>query len=314
MLRVVPTLPLPAVFLILATAGCSAPGSQTPDAASAAVLASPAHLEAVEEWREGRIGRLQSETGWLSLVGLHWLDPGENRFGTGSDHEVVLPEGTAPELAGSLFLEEKKVLLRVAAGVRITLEGEPVVERELRSDAEGSPDVLRLNDLYFYVIERGERVGIRVKDPNSPVRRDFHGIDYFPVDSSYRMELPLERFDAPRPFGVPDVLGQTQPYIALGTVTFAREGKEWTLTPVVSELEDRNLFIIFGDLTNGKETYGAGRFLYADLREDDVVELDFNRTYNPPCVFTPFATCPLPPRENRLALRIEAGEKNYAGH
>ena len=294
----------PAVALFAAVlVGCSSPPVADPD-----------HVRELEDWRAGRVTRLQSGTGWLSLAGLHWLEPGENRFGTGEDNEIVLPQGTAPDLAGTFVLEDGRVRVRAEAGAGLTMADEPVTEREMASDHESSPDILRVRDLRLYVIQRGERIGIRVKDPDSPVLRDFHGLDHFPIDSSYRMRLPLQRYETMREISVPSVLGTSEPWLAPGYVEFERDGRQWQLIPVVYEADDRDLFFIFGDLTNGVETYGAGRFLYGELGEDDMVALDFNRSYNPPCVFTPFATCPLPPPENRLTLRIEAGEKSYAPH
>ncbi|TDI13658.1 MAG: DUF1684 domain-containing protein [Acidobacteria bacterium] len=284
-------------------AGCSSPPVADPD-----------HVQEIEEWREARVKRLQSETGWLTLVGLHWLEPGENRFGTDKDNEVVLPEGTAPGLVGTFVLEDGRVRVRAESGVGLTLAEEPVTERPLASDHDGPPDILRVRDLHLYVIQRGERIGIRVKDSNSPVLRDFHGLDYFPVDTRYRMQLPFQRYESAREISIPSVLGTSEPSLALGFVEFELEGRQWTLVPVVSDADDRDLFFIFGDLTNGKETYGAGRFVYGELGDDDTVSLDFNKSYNPPCVFTPFATCPLPPPENRLTLRILAGERTYSAH
>ncbi len=294
----------PCVALLTALlVGCSSPPVADPD-----------HVLEIEDWRAGRVMRLQSETGWLTLAGLHWLEPGENRFGTGGDNEIVLPEGTAPGLAGTFVLEDGRVRVRAEPGAGLTVADEPVTERQLASDLEGAPDVLRVRDLRLYVIQRGERIGIRVKDPDSPVLRDFHGLDHFPIDSSYRMRLPLQRYESMREISVPSVLGTSEPALAPGYVEFERDGRKWQLVPVVEDADDQDLFFIFGDLTNGVETYGAGRFVYGQLGEDDMVALDFNKSYNPPCVFTPFATCPLPPPENRLLLRIEAGEKSYVLH
>jgi uncharacterized protein (DUF1684 family) len=143
---------------------------------------------------------------------------------------------------------------------------------------------------------------------------EFQGLDYYPIDPEQRMRLELVRYEPPKEVSVPNVLATPVPMLAPGYVEFERDGKTWTLTPVVNDPTDTDMFFIFGDLTNGPETYGAGRFLHGDLGEDGFVEVDFNKAYNPPCAFTAFATCPLPLEENRLMLRIEAGEKKYGGH
>jgi uncharacterized protein (DUF1684 family) len=273
------------------------------------------YVREIQEWRGRRVERLRSETGWLTVVGLVWLEPGENRFGTGEDNRIVLPEGTAPEAAGSFFLEEEAVRVRAEEGVTLTLDDQAVTEQAIRTDHhEDGPDVLRLGDLSLYIIERSGRFGVRIKDPNHAARREFQGLDYYPIDPAYRMRLELVPYDPPKEVSVPNVLGTPVPMLAPGYVEFQRDGKTWKLTPVVGDPSQTSLFFIFGDLTNGAETYGAGRFLYGDLGEDGVVDLDFNKAYNPPCVFTPFATCPLPPKDNRLTLRIEAGEKKYGDH
>jgi hypothetical protein len=265
-------------------------------------------------WRKNRDTRLRSETGWLTLVGLHWLQPGDNRFGSDPALAVRLPAGKSPALAGSLFVEGDRVRLVPAAGVAIQLDGKPAGERQLADDVDGKPDVLQLGDLRFHLVRRGARIGVRVRDPQSPLRASFKGMDYFPADPAYRIEATFHPHDTPRKIQVPTVLGTTETMDALGRVRFTLAGKEHWLEPVVEDPAHPALFFIFKDGTSGRETYAAGRFLYAEMPKDGRVILDFNKAYNPPCVFTPYATCPLPPKQNWLDARIEAGEKSFAHH
>jgi uncharacterized protein len=264
-------------------------------------------------WRDKRNTRLASESGWLTLVGLHWLQPGDNAFGSDPSNPVPLPEGKAPKIAGVLTLADGRVHLRAAPGSGLTIDGKPVVEKDLRDDMSDNTDAMNIGDLTFYVIKRDDRVGIRVKDKNSPVRTSFKGIDYFPADPKWRVTATFVPYDTPKKVAVPTVLGTTDMMDAPGLVTFTIDGRALSLQPVVEDPKEPTLFFIFKDGTSAKETYGAGRFLYADMPKDGRVVLDFNQAYNPPCAFTPYATCPLPPKENWLPIRVEAGEKTYAG-
>jgi uncharacterized protein (DUF1684 family) len=265
-----------------------------------------------EAWRAERLARLKSDNGWLSLVGLHWLKEGENRFGTSQANAVVLPEGTTQATAGSFFLEKGRVRVHADPLAELTLEGESVVERVLKSDADGEPDLLRLGRLRLFVIKRGERFAVRVKDPQSPALKAFHGVEYFPADARYRVVATFVPYDPPKDVAVPTILGTVETMKAPGKVTFTLEGKQVSLVPVLEAPDANELFFIFKDGTSGKETYPAGRYLYTPLPENGKVVLDFNRAYNPPCAFTSYATCPFPTKENTLAVRIEAGEKAYA--
>jgi len=271
------------------------------------------HVADIESWRAEREERLRSDTGWLTVVGLYWLEPGENSFGNGADNRVVLPEGRGPEVAGSFILADDKVTVRAGADSGVTLEGETVTEHELRTDADGNPDVLELDDLKFYVIQRVDRYGVRVKDPRSDMLREFTGVESFQVDSSYRVEATFVPYDPPKEVQIATVVGTVQPMLTPGRVEFRLNGEELSLEPMVGEPDDEEYFFIFRDGTSGKETYGAGRYLYTEAARDGRVILDFNKAYNPPCAFTPYATCPLPPPQNRLPIRVEAGEKVY-GH
>jgi uncharacterized protein (DUF1684 family) len=273
----------------------------------------PDYRAGIESWRAERDERLRSETGWLTVVGLHWLEPGENSFGSGPGNPIVLPEGRGPETAGSFVLGADGVTLRADAGSGITLDGETVTERELRADADGTPNMLELDDLTFYVIKRGDRFGIRVKDPRSEMLSDFTGVESFPIDPSYRVEATFVPYDPPKEVQIATVVGTVQPMLTPGRVEFTLNGEKLALEPMVDKPDDESYFFIFRDGTSGKETYGAGRYLYTEAARDGRLILDFNKAYNPPCVFTPFATCPLPPPQNRMPIRVEAGEKVY-GH
>lgn len=284
------------------------------------LLASLAVLAAVPDsysrehaaWRKAREARLAAEGGWLSVVGLDWLSEGENRFGADPSHPVVLPAGKAPALAGVLVVTGSKVSVKAAPGAGITLDGQPVDTRELRTDADGKPDVLRLGSLAFHVIKRGDRLGVRLKDADSAARRAFKGIPAYAVKPAYRIEGRFVPYEPPKEIPVASVIGTTEPMRCPGKVVFRLGGREVSLEPVLESGSDE-LFFIFRDATSGRQTYPAGRFLYAPLPKDGKVLLDFNRAVNPPCAFTAFATCPLPPRQNWLPVPVPAGEKNV-GH
>jgi uncharacterized protein (DUF1684 family) len=200
-----------------------------------------------------------------------------------------------------------------APGAGVSVDGKPVTSQALRSDADGDQTLLTLGSLSFYVIQRGDRVGVRVKDSQSEARKDFHGIESFPIDPKWRVEARLEPYDPPKSIPVPNVLGSVEPGECPGALVFQINGKTYRLDPIL-EKGERDLFVIFADRTNGTQTYGAGRFLYASPPIDGRTTLDFNKAYNPPCVFTLYATCPLPPPQNRLPIRVEAGEKAYGKH
>jgi uncharacterized protein len=266
----------------------------------------------VESWRAQRQARLQAEDGWLSVAGLFWLKQGDNSCGSRRGSTVRLPEG-APEKAGSFVLDAGQVRFRVEPGVAASLDGKPFREGALRSDTKGSPEVVRIGQLALSIIERGGRIGVRLKDNGSARRREFAGLTWFPVDEAYRITA---RFVASAPgttLDITNVLGQSEALPSPGEAVFSIGGRELRLTPVLEEPDAKELFFIFRDKTSARETYGAGRFLYTELPQDGRLVLDFNEAYSPPCAFTPYATCPLPPKRNRLPVRIEAGEK-FSSH
>ncbi|MDE3246019.1 MAG: DUF1684 domain-containing protein [Acidobacteriota bacterium] len=271
-------------------------------------------LRELEQWRKTRDANLRRENGWLTLVGLDWLSEGENSFGSDPSNAVPLPGGKAPAKAGVLLLDHGIVRVKAAPEANLTLNGKPVSEQVLKSDAEGAPDILSLGHLSFYVIKRGDRFGIRVKDSESPVRLNFKGIASFPADHAYQVVADFVPYATPKEVHIPTVLGTEDIMLAPGFVRFKLLGKVLTLEPVIEDPKAPELFFIFRDKTSGKTTYPAGRFLYAAMPKDGKVVLDFNRSYNPPCAFTPFATCPLPPPQNRLPIAVKAGEKTYGHH
>ncbi|RKG79568.1 DUF1684 domain-containing protein [Corallococcus exercitus] len=268
---------------------------------------------ATQAWQAERLQRLTSPDGWLTLVGLTWLKEGEQKAGSAPDSEVPLP-APVPAQAGTFTRQGDTVRFQPAAGAAFTLEGKPFTGGALKTDEKGAPDVLRLGSVSFQVIRRADRLGVRVKDAEAAARKQFHGIPLYPASAAWKVEARLVPDEKPRMLSVPTVLGTVEEMKSAGTLVFTVAGKEYRLMPVAEEGSDE-LFIIFGDETNRDATYGAGRFLEAPLPDKDGrVVLDFNRAYNPPCAFTRFATCPLPPRGNRLALRVEAGEKRAGDH
>jgi uncharacterized protein (DUF1684 family) len=286
-------------------------------ALSSGALASTSETERadVAQWRATRLAQLTGETGWLTLVGLFWLDPGENTFGRDAGNALVLDSHHLAARAGSFFLTGGKVRFVARPDAHITLDGKPVTSIDLVSDLVSSPTILESGSLQFYVIERDGHVGIRARDRDNPLRRSFRGLTYFPVDSGWAFEARFEPYPPGRRIPIANVLGMQEDMDCPGALVFTKDGKEYRLDAVLESPDDKQLFIMFADGTSTHETYGGGRFLYVPLPRGGTTRLDFNKAYNPPCVCNNFATCPLPPPQNRLSVRIEAGEKKYGdGH
>jgi len=263
------------------------------------------HRAAVIDWWAQRDERLRDPDGWLTLVGLYWLQPGENRFGADASNDILLYGRDVPAHAGSLWLDDGVVKLQAYG------ETEPRPE-PLEPDVSGEPTVIEAGSLHMYVIQRGQRMGLRVRDHESPAIGAFKGMDHFPIDPSWRVSGRLLPAEPGERLEIIDVTGDIGFEETPGTVQFERAGRTWSLAALPGDDDERRIWLVFGDQTNGKETYGGGRFLYSEpLAGDGSVVLDFNLAYNPPCVFSPYATCPLPPPQNRLALRIEAGERDF---
>ncbi|WP_448098601.1 DUF1684 domain-containing protein [Luteibacter yeojuensis] len=275
-------------------------------------MLSLAEIASVESARAERLALLTAPGGWLSLVGLEWLQPGPNRIGSGPDNDIVLKAG--PERLGVLTLDERgTALFDPAKGSGVLVDGMDVERTVLVDDASPgqAPTEVRFGSAHFFVIARDGRKALRVKDENAATRTSFQGLDYFPIDPTWRVVADWVPFDPPMELEMGTVLGTIEKEKVPGKAVFVREGKTFELFPV-QETPDA-LFFVFADLTSGKETYGAARFLDTPLAKDGKLVIDFNEARNPPCVFTPYATCQLAPPENRLDVRVTAGELNYRG-
>ena len=274
------------------------------------------HRKEIEEWREQRLTRLQRDDGWLTLAGLFWLKEGENRFGTDSTNVIVLPRGTGPSVAGSIWLDKGLTRLVSQVESKVSYRDSTVTALSMINDADkAGSTIVSLGTVSFYVIKRGNQIGVRVKDKENPARLHFAGLEYFPIDLKWRVEATFVPYVPPKQIEIVDMVGITETSACPGSLKFELDGKQYTIDPVIERGSEDKLFLMLADETNRKETYAVGRQLYTPLPgADNKVIIDFNKAYNWPCVFTPYATCPIAPRQNHLALRIEAGEKMYKGH
>jgi len=274
---------------------------------SAPIVFGQGYEKQILDWRAKYQEKLLADDGWLTVAGLSWLSDGVNTVGTGEGFDVRLTPSFAGTKFGEITLAGDSATLRVDNGVAATVSGRAVTEIEL-SPKEAKPPIVEVGSQSFFLIKREDRIGIRVRDKKNPVRVNFAGLNWYPIDPALRAEATLEPFAEPREILVPNVLGGNFKYKSPGLLVFRIKGKKYTLQPVE---EGEKLFIIFRDDTARSETYGAGRFLYAAKPENGKVVLDFNKAENPPCAYTAFATCPLPPQQNRLNVAIKAGEKRF---
>ena len=274
-----------------------------------------AYRASVQKWRAQREANLKSDSGWLTVAGLFWLHQGENRFGSDPLNDIVLPARSSPADAGSLDFDGSKATLHVKPGVPVMVQGKRVETATLRPDSDAAfdekTDQFTLGDLTLYIHGSGQRYAVRLLDKNSPLRRQFAGLRWFPIDPSYRVDARYVPYDKPKVVQVQNIMGDFTPTTIPGYVAFQLHGQDLRLDV---EIDGPELSITFRDLTSGKETYGAARFLVAAAPKDGKAVLDFNEAYNPPCAYNPYTTCPLPTPENRLRARIAAGEMTYPGH
>jgi uncharacterized protein len=298
MLRKNNTLVVGAIILIGSTVLLAAVPGSSPAAPDAA------YVESFEKWKAEQIEDLKQN--WLPLAGLYWLKPGANTFGLAPENSIVFPKG--PAHAGEFDLEGKEVTIHVSPEALATIAGNTVTTAKLDPDNSGHVSTVEMGSLQFHVILRSERVGIRLKDLESAAVTKFKGLKFYPLDLNYRVMAIWEPFDGRKPIEVPNVLGDLTTVYVQGTVVFRINGQEQRLTALGGD-PSKGLSFVFNDLTEKIDTYPGGRFLDTDPVVNGTVVLDFNRAYNPPCVVTPYATCPLAPKENRLTVAIPAGEK-----
>ena len=277
---------------------------------TASAAASDEYTQSITAARAERAARLTKPDGWLTLIGRHLLKPGQNSVGTADDNSIKLAAG--PPYLATVTLNAGKVTFSPAPGAIVEVDGQSAAPAtELVYHGE-NPTHVTFGPVNFYVMERGDSLFLRVRDSTAARRKDFLGLDYFPLDPSWRIEAQWVPFDPPHQVNITNMIGQTSPTPVPGKAVFTREGRTFELLPI--DEGEGELFFILTDLTAGEETYEASRFLYAAKPVDGKIILDFNRMQNPPCAFTPFATCPLPPKENRMQIRVIAGEKKYRGH
>jgi uncharacterized protein len=275
-----------------------------------AAVAEDAYVASIVKWRQEKEADLRRDDGWLTLAGLFWLKQGKNSFGSDWGNAIVLPP-PAPAHLGDLVLQGTNITLEPSGSAGLLLNGKKANPSELKF--KDKPDVVAYRDLSFFIIQRGDRLGVRLRDKNNPARAHFAGMKFYPVDPQYRVEANWIPSDPPKKIAIPTVLGTSVEMPSPGTLEFVFQGAKYRLMPLLESPDSTELFIIFADQTNAKGTYGTGRFLYTDLPKNGKVMLDFNKAENPPCAFTPYATCPLPPKENKLPVYIVAGEQ-FSGH
>jgi uncharacterized protein (DUF1684 family) len=292
-------------FVLGVSSGCGAgpgdPSTALPDVETANA--------AVGEWRTKHETDYRRD--WVSIAGLHTLKPGVNRAGSAATNDIVLPASTPPSL-GQFVLTGERVRFEPAAGVSVLLDDRPLTTpTDLIDDSSRDRDELVVGDVRLVVHVSGGNRAIRVRDPNGPLARGFLGFTWFPIDPAYRVLGRLIRDPKPQRFKVLNTYGDEDEYTTEGVVEFQLAGQTLRLRPFTTR--PKRFYFVFRDASSGQETYETARFLYSDLRDDGTTVLDFNIAYNPPCAFNQYTTCPIPLRENRLPVKVLAGEKAYPG-
>ena len=300
---------IPAI-LLMATA-CAREVAVTPNVA----VDSAAYAADTEIWRGIRLDAIAGPDGWSTLAGLFWLDSASYVIGSDTiTSTIVLPSDNTPSRVGTLTRSDSGFRFAAASGVGALVDSTPVDSVTIRNDKSANPVVLRAGSVTYRIIERGGREALRVKDSSYVLRRDFKGLEYFPLDTSLRVLARLVPHTTPRTVRILNVIGQTEAYASPGILEFSVAGQPYRLSATFEGKDSTQYFVIFRDATSKESTYPAGRFMYATVADSaGYTILDFNRAFNPPCAFTAFATCPLPPAENVLTVALTAGEKRYAG-
>ena len=308
-----PSLRLLLLPLLVALAACArGPAPEDLQKAAKASAEKLAYERQVMDWRAQRVQRLTKPDGWLSLVGMHWLEVGQTRVGSGNDNGTRLAAGP-PHLGVVTLDKDGRVQFAPESDAGITIDGQPAAGSvTLVSDADPARDatVVAFNkgDASFILIKRTDRYALRVRDALAPTRTGFPGIDYFPIDRAFRLRAKFAAHAPGSKIDIVNILGMVEPMDNPGTLTFDKDGRSFTVETV--DEGDHRLFLVFADRTSGHQSYAASRFVYAEYPDArGFTTLDFNEAYNPPCAFTPYSTCPMPPLQNRLDLAVTAGEK-----
>jgi uncharacterized protein (DUF1684 family) len=267
----------------------------------------PDYKNELETWRRQTDENLRREKSWLALTGLYWLHEGENAFGSDPENEVPFPPGIGEAHVGDFKLNGEQVFIEVNPGMQVQVGGEAVSSMPIKPDVSGEPDDIDCGRIAMRLVRRGDRFGIRMWYRDHPRRVGFPGRQWFAADANYVVPAVFHEYAPPKEIPITNILGDTEAEQMAGWVEFEFAGRTARLEAIGTTSEE--LFLIFKDSTSGKSTYPAGRYLYTEPPQDGRVLLDFNRAYNPPCAFTEFATCPLPPKENHLTFAIEAGER-----
>ena len=269
---------------------------------------SSVYEKSIEAWHKERIENLKNKSIWLKLSGLFWLKPGENSFGSDKSNDLIFPE-EFPKFAGKFVVDSNVVKVVLNNNSQISIDSVKLSEAELKADISGSPTTMSYKSFKWFLIIRGDKFGIRMTDDNHQQLKEFTDIQRFEIDSTWRIEADYIQYSPAKVVEIPSVIGTVETDTCFGSIHFKKDGKEFKLEPIG---KSGGLFAVFADETNGVETSGAGRFLVIDdsVKNGKVV-VDFNKSYNTPCAFSKFATCPLPTRDNYLYIKVTAGEKNY---
>jgi len=267
------------------------------------------YVKSIKDFHSQRIERLKQPDSWLSLTGLFWLKEGENSFGSDKSNDIVFPNKLASANLGVFVLKDSVILAKIANDAKVTLNNIRVSYQIMHNDLTINPTILKHGSLSWRAIKRGNRFGIRLKDSEAPLLKEFNGIDIFDIDSTWRIPAEFIEYEFSKEVLTPTAIGTFEKSDVLGKLEFRINEQLFSLEPSVSE---NGYFLVFGDRSNGDETYGAGRFLYIEKPDtSEQLYIDFNKAYNPPCVFTKFATCPLPRKENSINIKVLAGEMNF---
>ena len=299
------------VVLVAVSSACGrttqdAPPAATSTPAPAAVPDTPTQI--TEKWRAKHETDYRRD--WVSIAGLHPLKEGANTVGAGAPKNDIVVSAALPDRIGTFILTGQKVRFEPRDGVAITLKDKPVTAPiDLKDDGSPGADELRVGDVRLVVHVSGTTRSLRVRDPNGPLAKGFLGFAWFPIEPEYRVVGRFIRDAEPKTMKVPNTLGDLDEYKTEGVVEFQLGGQTLRLRPFTTR--PKRFYFVFRDASSGHETYETARFLYADLADDGTSVLDFNQAYNPPCAFNPYTTCPIPLRENRLPVKILAGEKAY---